>query len=148
MFNKVNKEAVSFASPAGFGFSVAVPSGKRDIEEAPGLATGNRGRDECRGGRFSQGNRFLQYAIPYEWMKRILFSDIYSTAQFLFQIDQQPSLNEEIDIAVLAGGTPSERAEHMHTLNAVLGCDGEDRGAFVLAQVIKGRAFPFSHRPR
>ena len=57
----------------------------------------------------------MQHAVPYEWVKRTLFSDIYSTAQFLFQIDEESpreprrrtgtSLNEEIDVAVLAGVT-------------------------------------------
>jgi hypothetical protein len=39
---------------------------------------------------YSQGNCLLQDAIPYEWMKGTLFSDIYSAAEFVFQIDQQP----------------------------------------------------------
>ena len=64
----------------------------------------------------------MKDAVPNEWMKRTFFGDIDSTAQFLFQIDQQPpweprrrtrtGLYEEIDVAVLSGVTPGERAEH------------------------------------
>ena len=31
----------------------------------------------------------MKHAVPNEWMKGALFSDIHSTAQLFFQIDKQ-----------------------------------------------------------
>ena len=97
----------------------------------------------------------MKHAVPDQWVKRALLSDVYLTAQFFFQVDQQPpgeprrrtrtGIDQQIQVAVRACVTPRKGTEHTHTLNAVLGRDGENRGAFVLAQLIKRHAFPFSH---
>src|ERR1039458_99651 len=49
------------------------------------------GRDRCRRGRPSQGNRLMKHAVSNQWMKGTLLCDVHSAAQFFFQIDQQSS---------------------------------------------------------
>jgi hypothetical protein len=98
----------------------------------------------------------MKHAVSDQWMKGTLFSDIYSTAQFFFQIDKQSpreprrrmwaGINQQIEVAILAGGAPRKGTEHPHPLNAVLGSNGENCGALILAQLIKGHASPFSHQ--
>jgi len=85
----------------------------------------------------------MKHAVTDEWMKRALFSDVHSPAQFFFQIDQQPpreprrrartGLDQQVEITVLARVTSREGTEHTHTLNAVSGRDGQDRGTLLRA---------------
>ena len=49
----------------------------------------NRLRDGYKGGRPSQRNCLVKHAVPNERMESTLFSDVHSTAEFLFQIDKQ-----------------------------------------------------------
>jgi len=97
----------------------------------------------------------MQYAVSNERIERTLFGDIHSTAEFIFQIGKQPpgepwwrartGLNQQVDVAVRPCLAPREGPEHTHVPNAVPGGNGEDGGALVLAQLIKGHAPPFSH---
>ena len=91
----------------------------------------------------------MKHPVPNERMKSALFGDVHATAQCFLQIDEQPpgeprrcpgtGLNQQIDVAVLTGVTPRKGTEHTHTLNAVLGRDRKDDGAFVLAQLVEGQ---------
>src|ERR1035441_7474022 len=68
------------------------PPQERTGRAARHLCAGrNRERDRCRGGRPSQGNRLVKHAVPNERVESTFFSDIHSTAQFLFQIEKQPT---------------------------------------------------------
>src|ERR1019366_9113759 len=116
----------------------------------------NRERDRCRACRPSQGNRVVKHVVSNEWVKSTLFSDVHSTAQFLFQIEKQPTreprrrtrtgLNQEIEVAVRARVASRKGTEHTNPLNAVPCGDGENRGALILAQLIEGHAYSFSHQ--
>ena len=48
-------------------------------------------RDGYEGGRPSQWNRLMKHAVPDERMKSILLSEVHSSAQFFFQVEQHAS---------------------------------------------------------
>src|ERR1039458_4902933 len=114
-----------------------------------------RERDECKADPLSQGNRLTKDAIADQGMKGALFSDVHSAAQFFFQIDEQPpgepwwrmrtSLDQQVQVAILAGIAPREGTEYAHTLDAMPGGDSANPGA--LAQLVQCHALPFSHPP-
>ena len=76
----------------------------------------------------------MKHAVPNERMKRACLGDIHSATQRFFQLDEQPSrepwrrartsLDQQIDIALLACVAPRERTEQTDTLNSMLGGDG------------------------
>src|ERR1035437_8959034 len=76
----------------------------------PTQSPSNRERGGRTGGRPSQRNRLMKHAVPDQWVKRALLSDVYLTAQFFFQIDQQPpgeprwrtrtAIDQQIQVAV------------------------------------------------
>lgn len=82
----------------------------------------------------------MKHAVPNQWMEGTLFSQVHFTAQLLFQIDKQSpweprrrtraSVDQQIQVAILAGIAPRKGTEHTHTPNAMPGRDGEDRVTF------------------
>ena len=98
----------------------------------------------------------MKYAVSDPRVKSVLFSDVHSAAQFLFQIDKQSpwepgrrtraGLDQQIEVAVRVGVASRKGTEDTHPLNAVPGGDGENCGALILAQLLEGHASLFSHQ--